>query len=112
MHPAFLLPQIMLALGIYCGYTNCMPIEFDPNKDQTNQAKHGVSLALAESFDMEAAQITPDTRFAYTEERMIALGPIGDRIYVLIYTMRGDVMRVISLRKANRREVLSYVEKT
>lgn len=86
-----------------------MPIEFDPNKDLTNQAKHGVSLALAESFDMQAALVTPDTRFDYAEERMKALGPIGDRIYVLVYTMRGETMRVISLRKANRREVLSYV---
>lgn len=87
-----------------------MPIEFDPSKDQTNRAKHGVSLALAESFEMEVAQITPDTRENYGEHRYIATGPIGDRIYVLVFTMRGANLRAISLRKANRREVKIYVD--
>ncbi|WP_459252136.1 BrnT family toxin [Paraburkholderia sediminicola] len=34
-----------------------MPIEFDPVKDQTNQGKHGVSLAMAEAFEMDAALV-------------------------------------------------------
>ena len=38
------------------------------------------------------------------------IGPIGDDIYVLVYTMRGETLRAISLRKANRREVLKYVD--
>lgn len=37
---------------------------------------------------------------------------IGERVYVLVYTMRGETMRVISLRKANRRQVLNYVDET
>ncbi|CAG9184042.1 BrnT family toxin [Cupriavidus pampae] len=87
-----------------------MPIEFDPTKDQINRAKHGVSLALAESFEMEVAQIVTDTRENYGETRYIATGPIGDRLYVLVFTMRGANLRAISLRKANRREVNIYVD--
>jgi uncharacterized DUF497 family protein len=86
-----------------------MQIEFDPVKDQINQDKHGVSLAMAEAFEMECALIWRDERFDYSEERFNALGPIGDRVYSLSFTMRGDTLRAISLRKANRREVLKYV---
>ncbi|MFM0276854.1 BrnT family toxin [Paraburkholderia sediminicola] len=87
-----------------------MPIEFDPVKDQINQGKHGVSLAMAEAFEMDVALVWRDDRFDYSEERFTALGPIGDRIYSLSFTMRGETLRAISLRKANRREVLKYVD--
>lgn len=87
-----------------------MEIEFDPAKDAANQQKHGVSLSLAESFEWDAAQVQVDDRFDYPETRMIAFGPIGDRIHVIVYTLRGETLRVISLRKANRREVLKYVD--
>lgn len=89
-----------------------MPIEFDLAKDRVNQAKHGLPLALAESFEVDTALIRPDARFEYGEARFVATGLIGERVYVLVYTMRGETMRVISLRKANRREVLKYVDKT
>jgi uncharacterized DUF497 family protein len=89
-----------------------MQVEFDPVKDQTNQGKHGISLAMAEVFEMDAAQIERDDRSDYKgEQRFVAVGPIGDRIYVLAFTMRGETLRAISLRKANRREVLKYVNK-
>ncbi|RKE38927.1 hypothetical protein B0G76_5290 [Paraburkholderia sp. BL23I1N1] len=87
-----------------------MQIEFDPLKDQINQGKHGVSLAMAEAFEMGVALVWRDDRFDYSEERFTALGPIGDRIYSLAFTMRGETLRAISLRKANRREVLKYVD--
>jgi uncharacterized protein len=87
-----------------------MRTEFDPTKDATNKEKHGVSLSLVESFEMDVAQVSVDDRFDYKETRLVAIGPIGDDIYVLVYTMRGDTLRAISLRKANRREVLKYVD--
>jgi uncharacterized DUF497 family protein len=46
-----------------------------------------------------------DTRRDYGERRMIAFGMIGDRLRVCVYTQRGEVYRIISLRKANRKEV-------
>jgi uncharacterized DUF497 family protein len=87
-----------------------MEIEFDPAKDAENQIKHGIPLSLAASFEWDAAQVQVDDRFDYRETRMVAIGPIGDRIHVLVYTMRGETLRPISLRKANRREVLKYVD--
>lgn len=50
-----------------------------------------------------------DTRKDYQETRYRALGPIENRLYLLVYTMRGGIVRVISLRKANKREFNYYV---
>ncbi|VVD78771.1 BrnT family toxin [Pandoraea fibrosis] len=89
-----------------------MDIEFDPAKDQANRDKHGLSLALAEAFELDAALIEIDDRRDYNEERFVALGLIGDRVHVMVFTVRGEAIRVISLRKANRREVQRYDDET
>lgn len=89
-----------------------MKIEFDPDKDVANRRKHGLSLADAERMDFDAAIYAPDDRYDYGEERMQTLGLIGGRLHMLVFTMRGDVLRAISLRKANRREAKLYDEKT
>ncbi|MDY6842178.1 MAG: BrnT family toxin, partial [Pseudomonadota bacterium] len=47
----------------------------------------------------------------YGERRMIGFAPIGSRVYCLVYTRRDETVRVISLRKANRREVALYASK-
>lgn len=85
-----------------------MKIEFDPDKDAINRQKHGLSLADAERMDLGTAAIDADLRFAYGEGRFQALGLIGERLHMLVFTMRGDVLRAISLRKANPREVRRY----
>ena len=87
-----------------------MRIEFDPAKDAANQAKHGVSLALAGELDWEAALVWIDERFEYNETRMIALTPKTQILYYVAYVERGEARRIISLRRANRREVKHYVQ--
>ena len=87
-----------------------MHIEFDPIKDATNQTKHGVSLALAGDLDWEAALVWFDDRFEYGELRMIALAPKTGILYYVAFVERGELRRVISLRRANLREVKYYVE--
>ena len=87
-----------------------MRIEFDPAKDEANQAKHGVSLLMAVELDWEAALVWVDDRVEYNETRMIALAPKTEILYYVAFVDRGDVRRVISLRRANRREVKHYVE--
>ena len=87
-----------------------MRIEFDPAKDAANQAKHGVSLSMAVDLDWEAALVWVDERFEYGETRTIALAPKTEVLYYVAFVNRGEVRRVISLRRANRREVKYYVE--
>ena len=87
-----------------------MRIEFDSAKDATNRAKHGVSLALAGELDWNAALVWVDDRFEYGELRVIALAPKTGILYCVAFVERGDVRRIISLRRANRREVKHYVQ--
>ena len=87
-----------------------MRIEFDQAKDSGNQAKHGVSLALAGELDWEVALVWIDDRVEYAELRMIALAPKTNILYYVAFVDRGTTRRIISLRRANRREVKHYVE--
>ncbi|MDQ3260178.1 MAG: BrnT family toxin [Pseudomonadota bacterium] len=87
-----------------------MQIEFDAAKDEANQAKHGVSLALARELDWEAALVWIDDRVEYGELRMIALASKTEILYYVAFVDRGEVRRIISLRRANRREVNHYVQ--
>lgn len=89
-----------------------MRVEFDPAKDELNQAKHGVSLALARRLDWDAALVWVDDRFDYDETRMIALAPAASTLYYVAFVDRDEVRRIISLRRAERREVKHYVENT
>jgi uncharacterized DUF497 family protein len=87
-----------------------MHIEFDPVKDRSNQAKHGVSLAMAAELEWGAALVWVDTRHEYGEMRMIALAPKTQILYYVAFVDRAEARRIISLRRANRREVKHYVE--
>lgn len=87
-----------------------MRIEFDPAKDRTNRADHGVSLAVAEQLDWDAAIVWVDDRFEYEELRMIALARETGTLYYVAFVERGNVRRIISLRRATRREVKHYVQ--
>ena len=87
-----------------------MQFEFDAAKDAINQARHGVSLALAGELDWEAALVWVDDRFEYDEVRMIALAPETAVLCYVAFVDRGTVRRIVSLRRANRREVKHYVQ--
>ena len=88
-----------------------MRLEFDPAKGLLNQDKHGVSLAMAGELDWEAALVWVDDRFEYGEMRMIALAPRISVLYFVAFVDREGVRRIISLRRANRREVKHFVHK-
>ena len=91
-----------------------MNVTFDSAKDAANLAKHGFSLLDAVGFEWEAAVVWPDQRRVYDEARMVALGYIGLRIMAVVFVDRPPEQpterRIISLRKANTREVKRYAE--
>ena len=85
-----------------------MQFVFDSAKHELDRAKHVVSLALAEVlFDGKHVKLADD-RFAYGEKRMIAFGKVGLSVFACVFTDRGVPRRIISLRKANSREVKRY----
>ena len=85
-----------------------MEFEYDPAKNERNIRDRGISFEDVRNFDFDSALIIEDTRQTYGETRRLALGCIGDRLHVLIFTERGTNRRIISLRKANSREVKRY----
>ena len=87
-----------------------MGITFDQHKNSLNIEKHGVSLADAEKLEWDTMLITTDTRKDYGESRFIGYSLIEDRVYCVVYTERHNSQRVISLRKANKREVKHYAD--
>lgn len=83
--------------------------EWDSAKAEINEAKHSVSFIFAtRAFDDENRITVIDNRFDYGEVRYITLARIDQRVYVLVYTIRDSVIRLISARKANTREVKRY----
>ena len=89
-----------------------MDISFDPAKNARNIDVHGIPFEAVDEFDWSLALIVEDSRRDYGERRYRALGPIEDRLHVLIFTPREGRVHVISLRKANKREIRSYAAQT
>lgn len=87
-----------------------MQFSYDENKDESNCIKHGVSLACAELLEWDLLLCTIDARRDYGEVREIGLAPFGNRVFCIVFTRRGETIHVISLRKANKREVLEYAK--
>lgn len=88
-------------------------ITFDPAKSAINARKRGLPFSLVESdFNWATARVVEDTREDYGERRFRALGFIGARLHVVVYTPRASAVHVISLRKANHREERLYATQT
>ena len=85
-----------------------MWFSFDPGKLAQNISKHGVDFAAMEHFDWDRALVLADVRFDYAEPRLSALSLIGHRLYFAVFTIERRTVRIISLRKANNREIDRY----
>ncbi len=83
-----------------------MKITYDPAKNNKNIDERGLPFDLVENLDWNSAIIIEDTRKNYGERRFKALGLIGERLYMVVFTPRNDAVHVISFRKANIREVM------
>lgn len=84
--------------------------EWDQLKSERNVVERGFDFEYAcRVFDGDTLE-REDTRHAYAEVRIVAIGEIGDEIYVVVYTPRGDIRRIISARRASRRERDAYRE--
>ena len=81
-----------------------MKIEFDPDKDARNLAKHGVSLSLAAGLEVLA--YVADDRF--NEPRFRLYGRVDGVAYCVAGTEREGLVRVISMRRAREKELKRY----
>ena len=87
-----------------------MRIRCDPAKNESNRRMHGLELAEARWIEWDTVIASADIRQDYGEPRMIGLGYLGARLVCVVFTDRGAERRIISLRKANSREIRRYAE--
>jgi len=85
-------------------------IEFDPAKSARNARERGLPFEFAAELDWDAAHTIEDQRRSYGETRYLAYAPMRGRLYVVCFCIRGGAFRIISFRKANRREEKFYAE--
>ena len=86
-----------------------MRFVFDPTKAAANLKKHGVSFADAEGVLLDPLAITIEDSDAVNERRFIAIGQShANELLVVVFTERGDSYRLISARRATRKERIQY----
>ena len=90
-------------------YDKSMDFEWHVVKAEANVLKHGVDFPTATRVFLDPHRIErEDTRTSYRETRLEVIGMVGEQVLVVIYTPRADRIRIISARKANRRERGAY----
>ena len=90
-----------------------MDFEWDDVKSDACFAGRGFDFAYAiRAFLDDDRIVGQDRRRDYREDRYRLLGAIEGRVFVVIYTRRGSIIRIISARKANAREVREYEQNT
>ncbi len=88
-----------------------MDFEWDKHKNRSNIAKHGIDFSDAHDIFKYPMLIKEDIRSEYGEQRWISIGLLKDIVVVLIFTIRREKIRIISIRKANQKERDIYNEK-
>ena len=85
-----------------------MDFEWDSAKDAINQRKHGIGFGQAAEIFRGTILVSEDTRRDYGERRLIALGEYDGDVVRVVFTERGNSVRIISAWKANRNDRKSY----
>lgn len=88
-----------------------MEFEWDEAKHQSNLERHGLDFEDAGLVFTDEAYVIEDTRQDYGEKRFILLGPLFERLVIIVFTVRDERIRIISMRKANQREQEYYTQK-
>lgn len=88
-----------------------MDIVWDSAKARSNYARHGIRFSEVEQVFYDPSALTMEDTSSSREQRFVTLGRDGQvRILVVVYTYRGETIRVISARRASPGEVESYEE--
>nr|WP_276946819.1 BrnT family toxin [Haematobacter massiliensis] len=89
-------------------YIKPMKLDWDDAKRDWTLRERGLDFASVAEADWDNALTAEDLREDYAERRFVSLVPIRNRLCVVAWCIRGDALRVISLRKANTRERKRY----
>ena len=81
--------------------------EYDPDKSAVNLDKHGIDFEAAQSLWTDDLRLVVDTQFL-SEPRQLVIGRIGMKVWTAVITMRGETIRIISVRRSRDEEVRRY----
>jgi len=84
-----------------------MRFEFDEGKSDANRQKHGIDFLEAQRLWSDEDLLVAPAR-SDDEQRYLAIGVIGDLHWAAVYTLRRNVIRIISVRRARREERVDY----
>jgi uncharacterized DUF497 family protein len=86
-----------------------MEFEWDEQKDKVNRRKHGISFEEATAIWSDPASVTiPTVRAEDGEERFKTVGVIEGRLFVVVWTARSGIIRIVSARRTNASEERAY----
>jgi uncharacterized DUF497 family protein len=86
-----------------------MPSNFDPAKDAANRKKHGLSLAEGDGVLHDPLALTVEDSTAQGEQRFVSVGMnVFGQLRVVVYALRGDIARIVSVRTAEPKEIRAY----
>jgi uncharacterized DUF497 family protein len=88
-----------------------MATESDPKKRKQTLAERGLDFERADEVFAGHHFTMQDIRKDYGEDRCISVGLLDARMVVMVWTQRGKVRRIISMRKANEREIKKYAHR-
>ena len=86
-----------------------MASNFDPGKDAANRRKHGISLSEGDGVLQDPLALTIEDSSAQGEQRFVSFGMnVFGNLRVVVYAFRGEDVRIISVRKAEPKEIRAY----
>lgn len=88
-----------------------MKFEWDTEKSRSNKAKHGIDFETAKELWLDGNCVEIHAPYPL-EDRRIIIGKLKNKIWIAVYTLRHDAIRIISVRRARKREANLYEEKT
>jgi uncharacterized DUF497 family protein len=88
-----------------------MSFQWDPDEAESNSKKHGVEFADAVGVFTDELALSIEDPDSLSERRWVVIGRgLTDQLLTVVYTMRGEAIRIISARPATRRERRGYEE--
>lgn len=84
-----------------------MQFEWDNEKSKKNREKHCIDFETAKAIWLDESRIEIHAPYPL-EDRWFIIGKLHDKVWTAVYTLRGDTMRIISVRRARKKEVELY----
>ena len=91
-------------------YNECMIFEWDEGKSQINKSKHRIDFETARNLWLDENRVEIHAPYPL-ENRNILIAEYQNKLWAAVYTMRGDTLRIISVRRARKKETILYEKK-